>query len=184
MWRSRRPMVHFTYPSRNPRMSMPRIRIRILSAALLLAAGSSTALSADLMQAYTLARDSDPQLAIAETTRQATQLRVTQARSSLLPSLTGSAGYSRSGSEGAGERVLSIDPPIVSTSNTRSHSSGRNYGIDLSQSLYDHANYTQLRAAKKRTEVGQANYDAENDNLIVRVAEAYFGTLTAIDALV
>lgn len=163
-------------------MSMPRIRI--LSAALLLAAGSSTALSADLMQAYTLARDSDPQLAIAETTRQATQLRVTQARSSLLPSLTGSAGYSRSGSEGAGERVLSIDPPIVSTSNTRSHSSGRNYGIDLSQSLYDHANYTQLRAAKKRTEVGQANYDAENDNLIVRVAEAYFGTLTAIDALV
>ena len=163
-------------------MSLPRIRI--LSAAVLLACAASGASAADLMQAYTLARDSDPQLAIADTTRQATHLRVTQARSTLLPTLSGSAGYSRTGSSSSGERVLSVDPPIVSTSDSSSHSSGRSFGLDLSQSLYDHGNYTQLRAAKKRIEVGEAQYDAENDNLIVRVAEAYFGTLTAIDALV
>ena len=163
---------------------MPLPRISLLSAALLLAGASAGANAADLMQAYTLARDSDPQLAIAETTRQATQLRVTQSRAALLPNLSGSAGYSRSGSESSGSRVLSIDPPIVSSSDSSSHSSGRSYGLQLNPSHYNHGNYTQLRAAKKRTEVGEANYDAENDNLIVRVAEAYFNTLTAIDALV
>ncbi len=163
---------------------MPLPRISLLSAALLLAGAGGGARAADLMQAYTLARDSDPQLAIADTTRQATHLRVTQSRANLLPNLSGSAGYSRSGSESSGARVLSVDPPIVSTSDSRSHSSGRTYGLQLNQSLYNHADYTQLRAAKKRTEVGEAQYDAENDNLIVRVAEAYFNTLTAIDALV
>ena len=136
------------------------------------------------MQAYTLARDSDPQLAIAESSRDAGQLRVTQARSSLLPNLSGSASYSRSGMESDGSRVLSADPPIVSSSTTKSHSSGRNFGLQLNQTIYNHANYTQLRAAKKRDAVSEAQYDAENDNLIVRVAEAYFNTLTAIDALV
>ena len=139
---------------------MPLPRISLLSAALLLAGASAGANAADLMQAYTLARDSDPQLAIAETTRQATQLRVTQSRAALLPNLSGSAGYSRSGSESSGSRVLSIDPPIVSSSDSSSHSSGRSYGLQLNQSLYNHSNYTQLRAAKKRTEVGEANYDA------------------------
>lgn len=161
-------------------MSLPSLTL--LAAALALTAGSAGA--ADLMQAYTLARDSDPQLSIADTARHAGELRVTQSRAALLPSLSGSAGYSRSGSDSSGERVLSVDPPIVSTSNTSSHSSGRNYGLQLNQTIYNHANYTQLRAARKRNEVGQAEYDAENDNLIVRVAEAYFNTLTAIDALV
>lgn len=163
-------------------MSLPKISF--LSAALLLAFGSTASQAADLMQAYTLARDSDPQLAIADTSRHSSQLRVTQSRASLLPSLSGSAGYSRSGSDSSGERVLSVDPPIVSTSSTSSHNSSRSFGVQLNQSLYNHANYTQLRAAKKRSEVGDANYDAENDNLMVRVAEAYFNTLTAIDALV
>lgn len=163
-------------------MSLPRIRI--LSLALGLAAGGGSAQAADLMQAYELAREGDPQLAIADMQRQATQLRVTQARASLLPSLNGTLGYSRSGSESSGERVLSVDPPIVSSSSTRSHVSSRNLGLQLEQSLYNHANHTRLRAARKRTEVGQAQYEAENDHLIVRVAEAYFATLTAIDALV
>ena len=162
-------------------MSLPRLSL--LSIALLLATGSGAS-AADLMQAYTLARDSDPQLAIADTSRHATQLRVTQARANLLPNLTGNASYSRSGINSSGERVLSIDPPIVSTSSTSTHTSGRNYGLQLSQSLYDHSNYTRLNSAKKRTQVGEAQYDAENDALMVRVAEAYFMTLTAIDALV
>ena len=159
-------------------------RISLLSLALVLAGGSQAVLASDLMQAYTLARDNDPQLAMAGTSREAAQLRVTQARSSLLPNLSGSASYARSGSESAGERVLSVDPPIVSTTTTQAHSSSRNYALQLSQTLYNHANYTQLRSARKRDEVGQAQYDAENDNLMVRVAEAYFNTLTAIDALV
>lgn len=166
---------------------MPLPRISLLSAALLLACASGGAHAADLMQAYTLARDSDPQLAIADTTRQATHLRVTQSRAALLPNLSGSAGYSRSGARspaGASRETDSLDDPLPAAGDSRTHSSGRTYGLQLNQSIYNHGDYTQLRAAKKRTEVGEAQYDAENDNLIVRVAEAYFNTLTAIDALV
>lgn len=163
---------------------MPLPRLTPLALVLSMTLGGATASASDLMQAYTLARDSDPQLAIAESSREAGQLRVTQARSSLLPNLSGSASYSRSGMESSGERVLSVDPPIVSTNTTQSHSNGRTFGLQLNQSIYNHANYTQLRAAKKRDAMGEAQFDAENDNLIVRVAEAYFNTLTAIDALV
>ncbi|MCB1567736.1 MAG: TolC family protein, partial [Xanthomonadales bacterium] len=163
---------------------MPLPRLTPLALVLSVTLGGPTASASDLMQAYTLARDSDPQLAIAESSREAGQLRVVQARSSLLPNLSGSASYSRSGMESSGERVLSVDPPIVSTNTTQSHSNGRNFGLQLNQSIYNHANYTQLRAAKKRDAMGEAQFDAENDNLIVRVAEAYFNTLTAIDALV
>ncbi len=163
-------------------MSLPRISA--LSVALALLVGSHVAAASDLMQAYTLARDSDPQLAIAGTSQYAAELRIAQSRANLLPNLSGSVGYSRLGREDSGERVLSVDPPIVATSATSAHSSGRTYGLQLNQSLYNHGNYTQLRSAKKRNEVGQAQYDAENDNLIVRVSEAYFNTLTAIDAVV
>lgn len=151
---------------------MPTPRLLALATGLFVA-GIGTAQAADLMQAYHLARESDPQLAIAETTRAATHLRVDQARANLLPNINASAGYSRSGSE----REDAVGGVM------RANNRGRNIGVQLDQSLYNHGNYTQLQAAKKRTEVGQAQYEAENDNLIVRVAEAYFGTLTAIDAL-
>ncbi|MBB5207930.1 TolC family outer membrane protein [Chiayiivirga flava] len=158
-------------------------RLRPLCAALLLSCAAGAAPAADLMQAYDLARQSDPQLAAADANRLVTQEGVPQARSNLLPQISASAGYNRTRSDSEGSRVISIDPPIISTQAGSSENSSRSYGIDLTQSIYDHRNYTNLRASRSRSAGADATYDAANDALMVRVAEAYFNTLTAIDSL-
>ena len=61
------------------------LRIRPLAAALLLAAGTGSAAAADLVEAYQLARDSDPQLAAVEAQRLAQAEGVVQSRANLLP---------------------------------------------------------------------------------------------------
>ncbi len=160
---------------------MSRFAPKALPAALLLAFATA-APAADLANAYDLARQNDPALSIADATRDAAQLGVEASRSALLPRLSGSAGFSRSGSDSTITGVLANDAPYRGDSD--SHSRGRSYGLDLSSSLYDHANYTRLRSSKKRAEAGNVRFEAANDSLIVRVSQGYFDTLTAIDALV
>ncbi|MBK8067814.1 MAG: TolC family outer membrane protein [Rhodanobacteraceae bacterium] len=58
-------------------------------------------------------------------------------------------------------------------------STSRSYRLDLTQSIYNHSNYTRLRGARAGQSRFAASYDAALDNLIVRVATAYFGALTA-----
>ena len=74
---------------------MIRLRSLPLALALVLAAGAPLAHADDLVQIYTEARNSDPQLAGAEATKLATDEYVPQARSALLPQIGASLGYSR-----------------------------------------------------------------------------------------
>ena len=74
------------------------MRLRPLAFALLVAGLAGNANAADLMQAYELARDSDPQLAAAEAQMLAQGEGVVQSRSALLPQLSGSASWSRTNS--------------------------------------------------------------------------------------
>ena len=76
-----------------------RLVLRPLTFAILLAAGS-TAGASDLMQAYDLARQSDPVLAAAESQRYATGEGVPQARSVLLPQIGASASLTDSRTRG------------------------------------------------------------------------------------
>ncbi len=50
----------------------------------------------DLLQVYEMARNGDPQLAVAESTRLVNREGQVQARAALLPQLDGSAGYTQS----------------------------------------------------------------------------------------
>ena len=157
-------------------------RLRPLCLALLLSTAAGAASAADLLQSYELARQSDPQLQAADANRLGTQEGVPQARSVLLPQIGGTAtlGRTREDSEG-GARLLE-DGTIVS-GDSESETTSRNYGLTLNQSIYDHRNYTSLRAARTRSLQADATYDAANDALMIRTAEAYFNTLTAIDSL-
>ncbi|MCI1711718.1 MAG: TolC family outer membrane protein [Chiayiivirga sp.] len=159
------------------------LRLRPICLALALSGMAGTASAADLLQAYELARQSDPQLAAAEAQRLAQSEGTVQARSALLPRISGSISLSDSDGASGGTRRISVDPPIFSSGVSFSDSRSRSSGIDLSQSIYNHANYTRLKAAKSRTAQADASYDAAYDNLILRVADAYFNVLTAIDSL-
>lgn len=158
-----------------------RLSLRPLSFAILLAGIAGSAHAADLMQAYELARQSDPQLSAAESRSLAQGEGVVQSRAALLPQLDGEVSWSRTETDTSGSQAFGtvVQPPSESTGETTS----RGWGVSLRQSLYDHGNYTRLSAAKARAAQSEAEYKAAQDALIVRVAEAYFNVLTAIETL-
>ncbi len=142
------------------------MRLRPLAFALLLAGAAGSASAADLMEAYELARQGDPQLAAAESSRLAVGEGVDQSRAALLPQISGSASLSD-------ERIRGID----------AYGRSRSYGLNLSQSIYDHSRWTRLGAARLRSDGAEADYKAAADALLVRTADAYFNVLTAIETL-
>lgn len=142
------------------------MRLRPIAFALLLAGLAGNAAAADLMQAYELARDSDPQLAAAEAQMLAQSEGVVQSRAALLPDVAGSASLTDSSNRGSSE-----------------YSRSRSYGLRLSQSIYNHGNYTRLDKAKAKRQQAEAEYQAAANDLLVRVSDAYFNVLTAIESL-
>ncbi len=159
------------------------LRITTLSLALALAL-PGVASAADLMQAYELARQSDPQLAAAEARAFGQREGIVQARASLLPQIDATGNFNDTNADNRSLRVISINPTITSNSVSNIDSRSRNWQVAVSQSLFDYSNYTALRASRSRSEQSQADYDAALDNLSVRVSDSYFAVLTAIQTLV
>lgn len=164
-------------------MRLPSLRPLCFALAL---AAASTAGAADLMQAYELARQSDPQLAAIESQRLATGEGVNQNRSALLPQLGATAGFNDSQSKSSrfGLTELPSGELGFGRESSRGEGRSRDWSITLQQSLYDHSNYTRLRASRSRASSADADYDAAVDALALRVAQAYFTTLTAVDSLI
>ena len=160
-------------------------RFRPLHCALLLAFGATGAHASDVMQAYDLARQGDPVLAAAEANRGAQGEGIVQARSTLLPQINGTATLTKS--RGSSTSISSFPDghggvsfgPTSGSSDTTS----RNYSVNLQQNIFNRANYTQLRASRSRAEQFNALYDSAGNGLIVRVADAYFNVLSAIQDL-
>lgn len=159
--------------------------LRPLSFALALAAAGSAG-AADLMQAYELARQSDPQLAAVEAQRLATGEGVNQSRSALLPQLSASAGFTDSQGKSSGTEPFPgpNNQTLFGRNTSRRESSSRSWSVDLQQTVYDHSDYTRLGASRARASAADADYDAAVDGLALRVAQAYFTTLTTVDSLV
>ncbi|KTF40788.1 TolC family outer membrane protein [Xanthomonas translucens] len=129
--------------------------------------------AADLLQVYEMARNSDPQLASAESNRLYEKEGAVQARAALLPQINGSASLQRSHSEierGTGE--------LAGTGKSRS------YAIQGQQTLINFAQFSTLRAQKARSLAADYSLASANHDLIVRTSAAYFNVLVAIESLV
>ena len=134
---------------------------------------SSPSFAVDLMQSYTQARQSDPTLAISESQNAISKEDVVQSRSSLLPQINGRLSINKNDSAG----TLSNNTTFDSSSTTQ------NTSASLNQSIYNYGNYARLSGSKARANQSNAELDSANDSLIIRVSEAYFNVLTAIDTL-
>ena len=161
------------------------LRLRPLAFALLLAGVAAPASATDLVQAYDLARSGDPQLAISESQVGVAGENVVQNRAALLPqvnaevSLDKNTGFSQSiDAHVEGGNV------IFGPSRGDSDTTTRTSGVTVRQSIYDRANWTRLGASRARAEAAKADGESAADNLIVRVADAYFNVLTKIETLV
>lgn len=135
------------------------------------AAFMATSLQAmDLMQVYSLALESDPLLLAEKASRSATDEQKQQARANFLPDLSLTANTTRVWQDSAAQTF---------GGNREFNSHG--YTLTLTQPLYRKQNFVLDKQADIAIESATASYLAQEQNLIVRVAEGYFNVLAAQD---
>lgn len=151
-------------------------------ALLLLSLGSPALVQgASLLEVYQQALQSDPLIHEAESRRQAALEAAPQARALLLPQISAGAQYSSSNFDGssaeggAGGTIASV------TSESSTTSTG--WTVDLRQTLFRWDQWVGLRKAEKQVAKAQVNYEAAQQDLIVRVVTRYFNVLAAEDQL-
>jgi outer membrane protein len=139
--------------------------------AMAIAASPSVAAAEDLIQIYRDALTSDPVLASARAAREATQELVPQARAGLLPAVNLVAN---AGVEDFHDR-LHTDPTVTFHNRFPNYA----YTVSASQPLYRPQNSIALNQAKQQ--VGQGDYilASTQQDLIVRVIQAYLDVLLA-----
>ncbi|THF61752.1 TolC family outer membrane protein [Pseudothauera rhizosphaerae] len=140
----------------------------------LLAAGllSTAAWSADLLDIYRRAQANDARFAAARAEREAGQERVVQGRAGLLPNIGLSANTTWN--EGEVKTDLARQDRDYNTNG---------YTVQLTQPLFRWQNWVQYRQGELQTALAEAQFGQARQDLILRVAEAYFNVLNAQDAL-
>ncbi|HET8696310.1 MAG TPA: TolC family outer membrane protein, partial [Gammaproteobacteria bacterium] len=134
-----------------------------------------------LLDIYQRALQNDPAIREAEATYRAQAEVKPQTRSGLLPSL--SLGSTRSGRFSDASGGFTLPQGGTSGSRTVSRQSSQNLSISLSQTLFDWSLYAQLKQADKRVVRAETDYEAAKQQLLIRVATAYFNVLAAEDNL-
>lgn len=141
----------------------------------------ATAAAEDLLQTYELARAGDPQFSAAEANRLVIKEGAVQARAAMLPQLDGSASYSRNRSDSDGSQVFAGLPQPPSDSS--SESTSRSIGVNLSQMVFDRANFTRLKSQNALSKASDYQLESASDNLITRTSAAYFNVLIQLETL-
>ena len=136
---------------------------------------ASNAQAEDLLSVYQQALLNDTVVLKAQAQFNIVKEDITQARSALLPQISANASYS----DGEKEEYS------VSTGDTiTADFSSLGYGASLNMQLYHHDSWLRLNIAEKSAHQSDLVYQAAKQDLIVRVAQAYFALLGAKDDLV
>lgn len=162
-------------------------KIKSLFLTLLVAAVPGLASAASLLEVYQQALQSDPLIHEAEARRMATLEAVPQARGALLPQLSAGGSWS-SGSRSALQNFEVEDPPGSGNVAFRlvefdSESDSFGWNAELRQSLFRWDQFVGLKQAQKRVAKAEVDFEAAQQNLIVRVVTRYFDVLAAEDRL-
>lgn len=145
--------------------SLPGIRMKSLPLALLVLL-SCPAHAANLMEVYREAQQQDAAYASARAAHEAGQEKAPQGLALLLPSVN----------LGANTTWNEVDSP---TTNRQYNSNG--YSLSLRQPLYSKQNFAQYEQSKSQVSQAEAQFAIARQDLIVRVAQAYFDVLLAQD---
>jgi outer membrane protein len=129
----------------------------------------SSVQAADLLQIYDLALENDAQLRGARASRNAAMEAKPQARALLLPNLSLSAGANR----------INTD----NESGSSSEYTSKTASVDLVQPLIRVDYWIQLGQANQQVAKAELEFAAAEQEMITRVAQAYFDVLSAQDSL-
>jgi len=145
---------------------------RLLMAALCVAAVWSMPVSAlDLVSAYRLAEKNDPTFEASRHAHDATRTRVTQARAGLLPELRLTGRTDRTDGD------ISFDQTPAVDRNVRTH----DLRLELTQPLLRVQSWAAYNQARLLATQSDAQLAQARQELILRVAQAYFDVLSAED---
>ena len=143
---------------------------------------SSQLVNADtLLDVYELAVKNDPQLKAAEASYRANIETENLSRAGLLPQITAQAYYQDAESDSQREGISSSSSTALQNVNTNTESEF--YSVSLSQPLFDLPAWFSFQAGKKVSEQAEAQLAYEQQQLIVRTAEAYFNVLRGSENL-
>ena len=163
---------------------------RAATLACLLAVCAGTAQGKDLVGVFADALQNDPVIRQADANRLAAREARPQAWSALLPQLNGTAGITKDhqsgfqdsltviGTNPNGSPVFAVVPEgdVIDTTT-------KTWGLTLKQNVFSWSNWMTLKAASAQVAQAEATYQAAEQQLILRVAQAYFNVLTASDTL-
>ena len=167
-------------------------RTKFIGILLFSSLGSSLSYGDDLVTILQLALDNDPSLKQAQASYRANRENVIQSRSSMLPSLGVGAGTSRLTSGYTDSQYINMTNPLtgetVRTKVRDDHSfrpgiNNHNWGVSLTQSVFNLPNWYSFQSAEATDRAAAVNLAAQEQDLIMRVASAYFDVLRAQDLL-
>jgi len=148
---------------------MKMMRLLAVVPSLVLSLSLATSAHADnLLDIYKLAQQNDPTLKAAAEGHNAALTSEPQARALYYPSVDASANAGRS--------------HYKSSSVTNNYST-HGYTLSLTQPVFHYGNIVQNRQAKYTVDRADAQYAAAQQDLMIRVAQAYFNVLSAEDGL-
>ena len=148
----------------------------IFLATLLAASGGARA--TDLLETFKAAQANDPVIAAARAAQQAGQEKLSQGRSLLMPSVNLNANTTFN------DLTTQFNPefpPLLIGGNDRYNSNG--YGVTLVQPLFRQQNWVAFSESKLQAMQSDLQYKIAEQELIVRVAQAYFDVLIAQDSV-
>ena len=166
-------------------LSGDMLRCSLFFGVLALTAGMAHA--NDLKQYYELALTRDTTLQAAHFQRDALIEARPQAIAEWLPQVSANASAER---ERVGYNLgpalgsQAADCTISSTASTqRCYGTAHTLGLNMSQTLWSFQSFSQLKEANFQVAAAEASYQGAQENLLLRVAQAYFGILSAADQL-
>lgn len=136
---------------------------------------SGAAHGADILEVYRLALSSDPTLQAARYSLQAAEAKIPQARAGLLPTVTVNGSDNRNRAKTSYPGIL--NDPVERDVHTWT------WTLQLTQPLIRVPNFLAYRASERVAAQARFQYAQAKQDLILRVAQAYFDVLLAEDAV-
>lgn len=149
---------------------------------LFVAAFSIQAANAEnLLDIYQLALVNDPSINAAEANYEAGQTIDAQALARLLPQID--ANYTRSRNDSSSQSARSISSASFPPSDRDNVTDSESYSVSLTQEIFNAAAFFGYRQAKASSKQAELRFNIEQQDLILRVSEAYFNVLRGINNL-
>ena len=141
--------------------------------------------AANLVDIYELALINDPTLQAAQASFNASQEIKAKALSQLLPQISARASYTETDDDNRNLPYFGsfTIPGGLTESSSTTESENRSYSVSLSQNLFNLSAYFSFKQSRALSKQGELQLAIDQQDLIIRTANAYFDVLRGQDNL-